>query len=201
MSCIWNFECHYCQKQKENTLQKEKQSRGQTEPTLTQRHVVYSSIQRWVYANPTANSSWNADLLTTFIIFLVGFLKTLNAEYPPILGEPFQRNLELRWYSMAPPAAIRWFAVVSALMLCHLITTSTAIYCDEDDCYDLLGSAPLLSLIIFPVLPKLPLSWSHIYLTFSPSSLGLRRARILRRSRKLITSSPWNSESAPFFPL
>ncbi|ONI10088.1 hypothetical protein PRUPE_4G026200 [Prunus persica] len=40
---------------------------------------------------------------------------------------------------MAPPGAIRWFAVVSALMLCHLITTSTAIYCDEDDCYDLLG--------------------------------------------------------------
>ncbi|KAM1883944.1 hypothetical protein ACFX13_005244 [Malus domestica] len=40
---------------------------------------------------------------------------------------------------MAPPAAIRWFSVVLALMLCYLITPSTAIYCDEDDCYDLLG--------------------------------------------------------------
>ncbi|KAK9936117.1 hypothetical protein M0R45_012978 [Rubus argutus] len=40
---------------------------------------------------------------------------------------------------MAPPAAIRWFAIVSALMLCLLISPSTAIYCDEDDCYDLLG--------------------------------------------------------------
>lgn len=40
---------------------------------------------------------------------------------------------------MAPQAAIRWFAVASALVLCLLISPSTAIYCDEDDCYDLLG--------------------------------------------------------------
>ncbi|KAL6207085.1 hypothetical protein ACLB2K_024330 [Fragaria x ananassa] len=41
---------------------------------------------------------------------------------------------------MAPPAPIRWFAVAaSALMLCLLISPSVAIYCDEDDCYDLLG--------------------------------------------------------------
>lgn len=40
---------------------------------------------------------------------------------------------------MAPPAAIRWLAVASALVLCLLISPSTAIYCDEDDCYDLLG--------------------------------------------------------------
>ncbi|GMN49812.1 hypothetical protein TIFTF001_018975 [Ficus carica] len=40
---------------------------------------------------------------------------------------------------MAPPAAIRCFAVASALVLCLLISPSTAIYCDEDDCYDLLG--------------------------------------------------------------
>ncbi|PON85341.1 Terminal organelle assembly protein [Trema orientale] len=40
---------------------------------------------------------------------------------------------------MAPPAAIRWFALVSTLMLSLLISPSMAIYCDEDDCYDLLG--------------------------------------------------------------
>uniref|UniRef100_A0A803QLA7 J domain-containing protein n=1 Tax=Cannabis sativa TaxID=3483 RepID=A0A803QLA7_CANSA len=40
---------------------------------------------------------------------------------------------------MAPPATIRWFALVLALMLSLLISPSTAIYCDEDDCYDLLG--------------------------------------------------------------
>ncbi|KAM1507550.1 hypothetical protein TB2_016617 [Malus domestica] len=40
---------------------------------------------------------------------------------------------------MAPPAAIRRLAVVSSLLLFQLITPSTAIYCDEDDCYDLLG--------------------------------------------------------------
>ncbi|XP_048333045.1 chaperone protein dnaJ 50 [Ziziphus jujuba] len=40
---------------------------------------------------------------------------------------------------MAPPATIRWFAVASALVFSLLISPSTAIYCDEDDCYDLLG--------------------------------------------------------------
>ncbi|XP_062087521.1 chaperone protein dnaJ 50 [Humulus lupulus] len=40
---------------------------------------------------------------------------------------------------MAPPATIRWFAVALALTLSLLISPSTAIYCDEDDCYDLLG--------------------------------------------------------------
>ncbi|GMY36968.1 chaperone protein dnaJ 50 isoform X2 [Fagus crenata] len=41
---------------------------------------------------------------------------------------------------MARAAAIRWCAVVSALLLFSLlISPSTAIYCDEDDCYDLLG--------------------------------------------------------------
>ncbi|KAM6549677.1 hypothetical protein CsatB_021353 [Cannabis sativa] len=40
---------------------------------------------------------------------------------------------------MAPPATYRWFALVLALMLSLLISPSTAIYCDEDDCYDLLG--------------------------------------------------------------
>ncbi|XP_059438673.1 chaperone protein dnaJ 50 [Corylus avellana] len=40
---------------------------------------------------------------------------------------------------MAPAAAFRWCAAVLALMLCLLVSPSTAIYCDEDDCYDLLG--------------------------------------------------------------
>ncbi|PON39437.1 Terminal organelle assembly protein [Parasponia andersonii] len=40
---------------------------------------------------------------------------------------------------MAPPAAIRWLALVPTLMLSLLISPSMAIYCDEDDCYDLLG--------------------------------------------------------------
>ncbi|KAF8409513.1 hypothetical protein HHK36_005589 [Tetracentron sinense] len=40
---------------------------------------------------------------------------------------------------MAPPA-IRWSAIIAALMLfCLLLNPSYAIYCDEDDCYDLLG--------------------------------------------------------------
>ena len=38
-----------------------------------------------------------------------------------------------------PPASIRWYAVVLALACSLLISPSTAIYCDEDDCYDLLG--------------------------------------------------------------
>ena len=37
---------------------------------------------------------------------------------------------------IAPTATIRWFA---ALLLLVLISPSLAIYCDEDDCYDLLG--------------------------------------------------------------
>ncbi|KAB1221869.1 hypothetical protein CJ030_MR2G003981 [Morella rubra] len=40
---------------------------------------------------------------------------------------------------MAPAATIRWSALVSALILSLLLSPSTAIYCDEDDCYDLLG--------------------------------------------------------------
>ncbi|GLT76492.1 hypothetical protein SLA2020_481450 [Shorea laevis] len=40
---------------------------------------------------------------------------------------------------MAPPADLRWCAVVSVLILSLLISPSFAIYCDEDDCYDLLG--------------------------------------------------------------
>ncbi|XP_022723690.1 chaperone protein dnaJ 50-like isoform X1 [Durio zibethinus] len=41
--------------------------------------------------------------------------------------------------TMAPPAAIRWCAVVSILILSLYISPSISIYCDEDDCYDLLG--------------------------------------------------------------
>ncbi|KAJ4838736.1 Chaperone protein dnaJ 50 [Turnera subulata] len=40
---------------------------------------------------------------------------------------------------MAPPASIRWCALLSALLLFIAISPSSAIYCDEDDCYDLLG--------------------------------------------------------------
>ncbi|GAV73663.1 DnaJ domain-containing protein [Cephalotus follicularis] len=40
---------------------------------------------------------------------------------------------------MAPPATIRWWAIVLALIFSLLITPSIAIYCDEDDCYDILG--------------------------------------------------------------
>uniref|UniRef100_A0A2P2JK54 Uncharacterized protein MANES_16G012400 n=1 Tax=Rhizophora mucronata TaxID=61149 RepID=A0A2P2JK54_RHIMU len=40
---------------------------------------------------------------------------------------------------MLLPASIRRSAVVSFLLLCIIISPSFAIYCDEDDCYDLLG--------------------------------------------------------------
>ncbi|KAJ7946243.1 Chaperone protein dnaJ 50 [Quillaja saponaria] len=40
---------------------------------------------------------------------------------------------------MAPPAAIRWCTILSSLILLLLASPSMAIYCDEDDCYDLLG--------------------------------------------------------------
>ncbi|KAM7525203.1 hypothetical protein LguiA_015105 [Lonicera macranthoides] len=41
---------------------------------------------------------------------------------------------------MAPtPAAIRWCAVTWSLVVFLLIQPSRSIYCDEDDCYDLLG--------------------------------------------------------------
>ncbi|XP_057962433.1 chaperone protein dnaJ 50 [Malania oleifera] len=37
------------------------------------------------------------------------------------------------------PQVMQWRAIISALMLCFFIPASMAIYCDEDDCYDLLG--------------------------------------------------------------
>ncbi|KAE8664477.1 Chaperone protein dnaJ 50 [Hibiscus syriacus] len=40
---------------------------------------------------------------------------------------------------MAPPAGTRWCAVVLTLVVSMYISPSVAIYCDEDDCYDLLG--------------------------------------------------------------
>ncbi|KAL4291247.1 hypothetical protein GQ457_14G010770 [Hibiscus cannabinus] len=40
---------------------------------------------------------------------------------------------------MAPPPSIRWCAVVLTVVVSLYISPSTAIYCDEDDCYDLLG--------------------------------------------------------------
>lgn len=40
---------------------------------------------------------------------------------------------------MAPPATTRWRAIVSITVMLLLISPSMAIYCDEDDCYDLLG--------------------------------------------------------------
>ncbi|CAI0407106.1 unnamed protein product [Linum tenue] len=41
---------------------------------------------------------------------------------------------------MSPPASSRWRTAVSVIVLSFLfISPATAIYCDEDDCYDLLG--------------------------------------------------------------
>ncbi|KAI4295846.1 hypothetical protein L6164_035846 [Bauhinia variegata] len=40
---------------------------------------------------------------------------------------------------VAPSAAIRWPVVLSLVVLLFYVSTSVAIYCDEDDCYDLLG--------------------------------------------------------------
>lgn len=39
---------------------------------------------------------------------------------------------------MASPATC-WYAIVIALVLFAFVTPATSIYCDEDDCYDLLG--------------------------------------------------------------
>ncbi|XP_028767827.1 chaperone protein dnaJ 50 [Neltuma alba] len=39
----------------------------------------------------------------------------------------------------APPAPIRWPAFLLTVILLVVISPSEAIYCDEDDCYDLLG--------------------------------------------------------------
>ncbi|XWS19466.1 hypothetical protein CRYUN_Cryun31cG0018500 [Craigia yunnanensis] len=41
--------------------------------------------------------------------------------------------------TMAPLAAIRWCAVVLTLIISLFISPSVSIYCEEDDCYDLLG--------------------------------------------------------------
>ncbi|KAJ8761736.1 hypothetical protein K2173_004545 [Erythroxylum novogranatense] len=40
---------------------------------------------------------------------------------------------------MSPSALIRWCAAVSVILLAHIISPSSAIYCEQDDCYDLLG--------------------------------------------------------------
>lgn len=40
---------------------------------------------------------------------------------------------------MASPAVIRWYALTFTLSVLLLIQPSISIYCDEDDCYDLLG--------------------------------------------------------------
>ncbi|KAG5561388.1 hypothetical protein RHGRI_004425 [Rhododendron griersonianum] len=82
------------------------------------------------------------------IMPFLGAHKSSRALAPPKLYT--QRNLTSRseqrrkkhrgTVTMArAPAAIRWSAVASALVLLLLIKPSTSIYCDEDDCYDLLG--------------------------------------------------------------
>lgn len=50
---------------------------------------------------------------------------------------------------MASPVSIRWGAVVLVLTMSFFIFPSAAIYCDEDDCYDLLGSVLSFSLFLF----------------------------------------------------
>jgi hypothetical protein len=66
---------------------------------------------------------------------------------------PKQQQIKIDLYSvtMAPPATIRCCAAALTLMFSILIISpsSSAIYCDEDDCYDLLGSAFLFYYICF----------------------------------------------------
>lgn len=93
--------------------------------------------------------------------------------------------------TMAPPPTTRWRAIVSITLMLLLISPSMAIYCDEDDCYDLLGYVPgsfsvlFMLIFIFLINFQLPLS---VY----------RRVQHNQRSRKLTTNCPWNCSF--FFP-
>lgn len=60
---------------------------------------------------------------------------------------------------MAPPrpAAIRWCVLTVVLTVFLLIQPSISIYCDEDDCYDLLGYFKFLSRFHFS-------AWLSFYL-------------------------------------
>lgn len=83
-------------------------------------------------------------------------------------------------------------SISSSLFICSLLLLlqpSLAIYCDEDDCYDLLGySTKYPSLLLLISLFSF-FSFSNLLLVL----VGFRRVPMPRRSRKLITSSPSNS--------
>ena len=74
-----------------------------------------------------------------------------------LLPNPKRKKEKKKKKAMSAAAAIRWCAAVSAVILFFLlISPSTAIYCDEDDCYDLLGSELQLQkiLLCFPIYPS-----------------------------------------------
>jgi hypothetical protein len=81
---------------------------------------------------------------------------------------------------------------VSLLLIVLLLPASEAIYCDEDDCYDLLGYRPFH--------PPFHLSscflGSSAPLTDSLRAAGSSRTRTRRRSGRPIINSPSNSESS-----
>jgi hypothetical protein len=55
-----------------------------------------------------------------------------------------------------PPAQFRWRTILAVVLLLATISPSIAIYCDEDDCYDLLGSA----------IPTLHVSFPQLFFNF-----------------------------------
>lgn len=94
------------------------------------------------------------------------------------------------------PAPLRWPAIMLIVVLSVFISPSVAIYCDEDDCYDLLGSAPLLSQLYNHFSFLFTSSWISLTRNFN---VGFLRMLMLRKSRKLITNSRWNSEMPLLF--
>jgi len=84
------------------------------------------------------------------------------------------------------PAALRWRATaipfLVAVLLLSTVSTSRAIYCDEDDCYDLLGSANI------PFLPSIVFNLSLISHCNAPSShsQGFSECQCFRNQESLL---------------
>lgn len=105
------------------------------------------------------------------------------------------------------PAALRWrttaIPFLLAVLLLSSVSPSRAIYCDEDDCYDLLGSANI------PFLPSIVFNLSFISRCNAPSShsQGFSECQCFRNQESLLqtlleavrVSPPWHSLSYSFF--
>jgi hypothetical protein len=121
--------------------------------------VDFLSFVKWQF--PLGFSTFLLIKLYTFVIAQKPTASLL------LFYSPKQQQIKIELYSvtMAPPATIRCCAAALTLMFSILIISpsSSAIYCDEDDCYDLLGSAFLFYYICSCFFLILSIYWFCFY--------------------------------------